>query len=76
MITLTKQECHDYSTFVLPTLKKACQGTVLFFRDFFPGRSASPRIAQFLFQQVKAGLIPGVVLNGDTSREGYLIEPD
>lgn len=48
-------------------------GTILYFRDFFQGRTASPRLARYLFEQVQAGAgnLP-LRLRGKFSRDGYV----
>lgn len=44
---------------------------IYFFSDFFPGRTASPRLARFLYEQVRLNKYPNMKLCGKTSAEGY-----
>ena len=53
MIVLTPAEMNDYKQFVFPAIAAAAPGIKMYFRDFFgPQRSASPRIARYLYQEI------------------------
>lgn len=53
MIVLTPAELNDYRQFVFPAIANATPGTKLYFRNFFGSqRSASPRIARYVYEQI------------------------
>lgn len=56
-IKLNALEKKEYQEIVLPAIRQATPGTVLFFRDFFTplSRTASPRVARFLYEELKHG---------------------
>lgn len=76
MIVLTPAEQNDYRQFVFPAIVNAAPGTKLFFRDFFGSqRSASPRIARYIYEQIigAQGSLKGIArLNKDRMADGIV----
>lgn len=75
MIVLNTQERTEYTRIILPHIYRAKPGTVIFFRDFFPSRTASPRLARYLYEELRRNTSPlrGIVrLNGTRMREGLI----
>lgn len=54
---------------VLPTLSPG----VYYFRDFFPDRTASPRLGRALYENVSQGRYPNITLKGNRAAEGYVV---
>lgn len=76
MFTLTSAEFNDFIQHIFPAIYNATPGSLLFFRDFFGSqRSASPRIARFLYEQITApqGSLKGIArLNKSRISEGII----
>lgn len=75
MITLSQAEQKDYNQFILPAISNAPTGTQWKFRDFFgpQQRSASPRLASYIFQEIQQGSLRGILrLNGSRMSEGIV----
>ena len=69
-LRLNDTETREYKLYiedVIPNKKKG----VYYFGDFFPGRTASPRLARYLYEQVRLHRYFNVKLCGRTSAEGY-----
>lgn len=72
MVKLNAVERNDYISNienVLPTLSPG----VYLFHDFFPDRTASPRLGRFLYENVSRGLYPNIKLMGSRAVEGYVV---
>lgn len=76
MVYLNPEEEQDYQQIILPAIYHAQPGTLMFFRDFFSpvARSASPRLARFLYEEIKYRTsLNGIVqLKGSRIREGIV----
>lgn len=72
-VILNSKEIKDYNSCIEPVIKNSPSGTRLFFPDdFFTNRSATPRLARYMFEQVDHGILKGVLRPlGTTSKEGY-----
>lgn len=71
-ITLNSKETADYNR-ILAQIDTLEPGKTYFFRDFFPDRTASTRVARKLYEDVSRNWIPRVKLAGTLSREGYVV---
>ncbi len=76
MIYLNPEETYDYEKIILPAIYNAQPGSRLYFRDFFShiGRSASPRLARFLYEEItfRTSLNGIVRLKGSRMRDGIV----
>lgn len=69
-VKLSNTEGRDYKIYIETVIPNLAQG-IYFFSDFFPGKTASPRLARFLYEQVRLNKYPNMKLCGKTSAEGY-----
>lgn len=69
---LNQLELRDYQNYITGQIPNLPKGTY-YFRDFFHGRTASPRIARKFFEDVSANRFTNVALRGSKSCEGYII---
>ena len=71
-VKLNSVEKREYFAYVEEVIPNLDQG-IYYFANFFTGRSASPRLARYLFEQVCLNKYPHMTLVGTTSAEGYRI---
>lgn len=71
MTVLNSREQNTY-TQVKKIISRLPSG-VYYAKDFFPNDPTCPRVIRKLFEEVSAGIIPGVTLVGTKSEEGYII---
>ena len=70
-VILNSNEKADYNCILAQI--PALQPGIYYFRDFFPGRSASPRVGRRLCEEVVSGNLPRLRLAGKLAKEGYAV---
>ncbi len=71
---LNSMEQKEFSASIEHTIDAAATGTKLFFPgSFFKGRTASPRLARYLYEQVHHGFLQNTLRPlGTRSKHGYV----
>ncbi|MDO4453958.1 MAG: hypothetical protein Q4B90_05625 [Eubacteriales bacterium] len=69
-VKLSNTEDREYKAYIEAVIPNLTIG-IYYFSDFFPGRTASPRLAKYLYEQVCLNKYPNMKSYGKTSAEGY-----
>lgn len=69
-VKLNNTEDREYKAYIEAVIPNLAQG-IYYFSDFFQGRTASPRLSRYLYEQVCSNKYPNMKLCGKTSAEGY-----